>query len=88
MKIIDGFILKEIAGSYIVVPLRNRIDTFSAVVNLNETGAFLWKQLANNKTEDELVELLLSEYDVDKETAFKDVKSFIDKLNDAKLLEA
>lgn len=87
MKLKDGFILKNIAGSYIVVPLRDRIETFSAVINLNETGAFLWKKLESSATKEELVDSLCSEYDVDKEKALLDTEEFISKIKDADLFE-
>lgn len=87
MKIKDGFILKEIADSYIVVPLRERIDDFSAVINLNETSALIWKCLEKGATKEELVDKLMSKYDVDKPLAESDVDKFIEKLKEANLLE-
>lgn len=87
LKVKDGFILKEIAGSYIVVPLRERIQTFSAVVNLNETGAFLWKALQKDVTKDELIKAMTDEYDIDSVKAEADIVKFIDKLEKEGLLE-
>ena len=87
MKIKDGFILREVAGSSIVVAVGDAVKEFNGVINLNETGAFLWKQIEKGVDEDALVSALLDEYDVDKETAEKDVKTFIEKLQQAKLLK-
>lgn len=87
MRIKDGFVLKEIAGSYIVVPLRERIESFSAVINLNETSALLWKSLSKDLSEDELVQILLDSYDVDKTKAIEDVHDFVIKLKNADLIE-
>ena len=86
MKIKEGFILREIAGSYIVVAVGDAVKTFNGVINLNQTGAMLWKELANGGDEDALVKALLSEYDVDEEIAKKDVQAFIAKLKGANLL--
>ncbi len=48
------------------------------MIKLNETGAFLWKKLAENDlTEEDLVFELLSEYDVDREIAEKDVHRIV-----------
>ncbi len=87
MKIKKGFILREVAGSFLVVAVGAAVKEFGGMVNLNETGAFLWKRLEDDCSENELVDALLSEYDVNRETAEKDVKAFTDKLKEANLLE-
>ena len=86
MKIKDGFILREVAGNYIVVSVGTRVKEFNGVINLNETSALLWKQLEQGTTEDQLVEALIKEYEVDKELAKKDVQAFVSKLKEARLL--
>ena len=45
MKIKQGFILREVAGSYLVVAVGEAVKRFNGVINLNETGAFLWRLL-------------------------------------------
>lgn len=87
MKIKEGFILREVAGSYLVVAVGKAVKEFNGVVNLNETGAFLWKLLEKSATEEEMVNALLKEYDVDRVTAEADVKGFVDKLLEAKLAD-
>lgn len=86
-KIKDGFILREVAGNYLVVAVGSAVKEFNGYINLNETGAFLWKQLEKPNTFDGLLKALLSEYEVDEETAKKDVTQFIDKLVEAKLVK-
>ena len=86
MKIKEGFLLKEIAGSYVVVPVGEKLVDFQMMVTLNETGAFLWEKLANDTTEEELVAALLGEYDVDEQTAKADVSEFIKTLNEKEIL--
>ncbi len=86
MKIKDGFILREVAGSYLVVAVGAAVKAFNGMINLNETGAFLWKLLEKGATEEEAVAELLKEYDVDEETAKADVKAFVSKLTEAGLL--
>lgn len=87
MKIKSGFILREVAGNSIVISVGERVKEFNGVINLNETGVVLWKTLEKGATEEELVNALLSEYDVSKEVAEADVKTFISKLQEAKLLK-
>jgi hypothetical protein len=88
MKIKEGFMLREVAGQWVVVPLGERVVEFSGIMTLNETGAFLWKKLESGvQNEEELVAALLAEYDVDKETAQRDVSEFISDVNEKGLVE-
>ena len=87
MKIKSDFLLKKIAGSYVVVPVRSRAVDFSGIIKLSDTGAFLWNILVEGAEKDELVARLLDEYAVDEVTASADVDRFIVKLREADLLE-
>ncbi len=87
MKIKQGFVLKSIADSHIVVPLGSQVVDFSSIIKLTDTGAFLWSKLSSDITSDELVSALTAEYDVDIATATRDVSAFVTKLKDADLLE-
>lgn len=86
MKIKEGYLLREVAGSNIVVPVGSGNMDFSGVITLNEVGSFIWKQLEKDATREDILNNLLSEYDVDKATAESDVDEFINKLKGAELL--
>lgn len=87
MKIKDGFVLKKVAGNDVVVPTGAATVDFNGMLTLNETAAFLFKKLQGGIERDELVEALLSEYDVDEETAAEHVDKFIEKIEGAGLFE-
>lgn len=87
MKIKDGYLLRQVAGSNIVVPIGEGSIDFSGVITLNEVGAFLWSKLENEITKEQLIEELLSEYAVDKTVAENDISEFISKLEGAGLIE-
>lgn len=87
MKIKNDFVLKKIAGSYMVVPVRTRAVDFSGIIKLSESGAFLWEILEKGADREELIAKMLSEYEVDEATAAADIDRFIAKLNEADLLE-
>lgn len=87
MKIKQGYILREVAGNYIVVAVGEAVKNFNGIINLNETGAFLWKQLQDGATEEQLKKAMLEEYDVQEDVAQNDIKAFIDKLNEKGLLD-
>ncbi|WP_026073658.1 PqqD family protein [Acetivibrio cellulolyticus] len=87
MKISKEFALREIAGNYIVIPFGEKTVNFKSMITLNETGAFLWKQLEEEKTFNELQDAMLEEYDVDSETANLDIGKFVEKLKSAGILQ-
>lgn len=87
MKIKDGFILREVAGNYIVVAVGDAVKGFNGVINLNETGAFLWRLLEKGSDANALKTALLAEYDVEETIAEEDVNAFITKLTEAGLVK-
>ena len=87
MKVKDDFALRKVADSYVVVPVNSLTLDFNGVINLNETGAFLFEQLQKGIEKEELVENMLDEYDVTREKASADIDLFINKLKDADVFE-
>ena len=87
MKIKEDFILRKVADSYVVVPVNKMTLDFNGIINLNETGAFLFELLQKGAERDGLVDKMLEEYDVDREKAEVDIDVFIQKVRDADVLE-
>ena len=86
MKINPGFVLKDIAGSFVVVPTGDNLVDFSAMITLNETGAFLWNLLSDEISIEELADAMCSEYEISKEEAVLDVTEFVETLKSKKVL--
>ena len=82
-----GFVMREVAGDYVVVPTGPAVVDFSGMLTLNETGAFLWKHLESDVSQQELLSALLDEYDIDEATAQADTTEFLATLQAANLLE-
>lgn len=87
MKIKEGFVLREIGGSPVVVAVGEATKIFNGMIQLNETGAILWKELEKGCELSNLVDALTKEFNVQKEVAEKDAKEFIDVLMEANLLK-
>ena len=79
MKIKEGFLLRQVAGQTVVLPVGGELD-LNMMITLNETGTFLWERLQEETDENALVSALLAEYDVDEDTARNAVKGFVAKL--------
>ena len=80
MRIAKEFVLREIAGDYIIIPTGKTVLDFNGLITLNEVGASLWKMLQNEVTFDELLQGILDEYDVEPAAAREDIQEFLDQL--------
>ena len=86
MKIEKEFILREIAGDYLLVPVGKAASEFNGMININETGAFLFKLLQEDVSIEQLVEALCQEYEVDQRQAKEDVDSFVQSLKKYRII--
>ena len=77
MKLKSDLVLRQIADTWVVLPLSKDTLDFDGMLTLNESGAFLWKALQEGK---DLVDALTSEYDVDRQQAAADVEEFLEAL--------
>ena len=89
MKIKSGFVLEEVGGSYLAVAVGERSDSFSGLVRLNGTGAFLWNLMKDRDvTRAEVLERVMEAYEgVTAEQALSDIIAFEAKLREAGILE-
>lgn len=86
MKLKEGFILREVAGQTVVLPSGDDLN-LNMMITLNDTGAFLWKQLEQEQDEAALTAALLAEYEVDEATASAAVAAFVEQLNEHGFLQ-
>lgn len=86
MKIKNGFAIRKIAGSNIVVPVGSTSLDFNGMITLNDTGAFLWNAFQQDTTVDAAAKALTEAYEVDEATALQDVKNFTELLKENDLL--
>lgn len=86
MKANEGFVLKNILEEYMLLPTGSNIDRFAGTVVLNQVSAFLWEKLRQDTTRQELLEALLREYDVPRETAEKDLDRLLARFREYGLI--
>lgn len=87
MRVNQEFLLKEIAGSFVVIPVSSILVDFDGMITLNETGVFLWRLLEEDRTFEQLLTELQKEYDIDERTAREDINAFLNELRTIKALE-
>lgn len=87
MKINKDFTVQQVGGAYVAVPVGESSRSFHGMIRLNETGALLWKCMAEKDcTEEDLVKEILARYEIDRETAEKDVHRIVSVLAEHKVI--
>ena len=80
MKLKQGFITQDFHGQQLMVAAGPAAKLFHGIVRSNETAAFIVDRLKNETTEQAIVIAILAEYEVDKETASRDVNRVLEQL--------
>lgn len=87
MKLSENYILREIAGEYIVVPTGSAAMDFKGLITLNDTGVFLWKLLQeDDQTKESLLDALCEEYEAVREEAKADIEEFLQRIRSEGML--
>lgn len=86
MKVSDQFILREIAGDSILIPVGEAAISVKGLIALSETGAFLFQKLKNQCSFDDLVSALTAEYEVSAAEAAQDIDAFLNQMRQLHML--
>ena len=70
-------VTRKTGNEYVLVPVANNIADMNSVFILNESGAFIWEQIDGKRTVADIIALITEEFEIDHETASKDVFDFI-----------
>ena len=74
----EHFMLREIAGESLIIPLPSSGLPGNAMITLNETSTFLLRLLAQPKTMDELIALAREEYDDPENALEANIRGFVE----------
>lgn len=87
MRVEKEFVLREIAGDYIIIPTGSTVLEFNGLITVNEVGVTLWKMLQKEVTMEQLVSGILEEYDVEEAVAREDIQEFLNTLEKGGILK-
>jgi hypothetical protein len=88
MKIKKDFVLRQVLGALMVMPLGEQSQKLGGMMTLTESGAILWKALEQGCDMDALTKALTDEYDVTEARARADAEKFVEKLTQLGCIEA
>ena len=87
MKLKYEFVKREIAGDTFLVPIGEGAKKFSGLFALNELAAFIWDKLPEAADDNDVVDMILEEYDVSREEAAEDVGEVLSQLRGMGVIE-
>lgn len=87
MKKNKDYILRSVAGEHILIPTGAAASDFNGMINLSDVAAFVWNRMDAAADVDDLVRMVLDEYEVDESTARADVQRFLNSLVACKMAE-
>lgn len=80
MKLAQEFILREIADEYVLIPTGHTTEVFNGLLTLSESAVFIYQHIEEAESFDDLLNMMIKEYDVDKRTAANDAYQFINQM--------
>ena len=86
MKVSKDLILREIAGEFLLVPTGAAAARFNGLITMNEIAHFLFQALQEEQTEASLLEQITGTYQIDPETARRDLQDFLQQLRELGVL--
>ena len=87
MKLKDGFILRQVAGAWVVVAVGSASVNFNGLLTLNESGVLLWRALENGADRQGLIDAITAEYEVTEDVAAADIDEFLASIRESGCLE-
>ncbi len=76
----NKFVVREMGNELILVPLAGNVAKMNEMFTMNETGKFIWENIEENTTSDDIIKMLTETFDVDETTAQHDLENFIERL--------
>ncbi len=75
-----SIVTTKTGNEYVLVPVANNIADMNSMYTLNETGAFIWEHIDGKNRVEDIIAAMITEYDVDYETASNDVLLFVSEM--------
>lgn len=77
MRTNENYILREIDGESILIPIGEASEHLNGMIHLTPTAAFIWKEVDSSNSLEEIIQKLMGKYEVTEEIARRDVYGFL-----------
>ena len=86
MKLKGSFVVREVVGQWIAVPVGETALRFGGMIVLNPVSRVIWQALQTDTDIQAVISLVTDRFDVTAEDAQKDVASFIQQMKNEDLI--
>ena len=77
MRIKEGYLLRQVADTWVIVPLALDTVDFNGMITLNDSAVLLWRELEKGADTASLVRAMTAEYSVSQQQAREDIEEFL-----------
>lgn len=74
------FVARQVGNEMILVPITNNVAQMSELFTLNETAMFIWENITDESTMDDIESAITDTFTIDSETARKDIETFLNRI--------
>lgn len=74
------FVVRGVGNELILVPLTGNVAQMNELFTMNETGRFIWENIGEKTTVEDIENLMTEAFSIDRDTAKIDIENFIKKL--------
>lgn len=82
MQINPKYILKNILDETVLIPTGTAIEDYNGIISMNEVASFIWNHMEHVETMEEMVQLVLENFEADRKMVEKDVTEFLGTLKE------
>jgi len=79
-KMKSKFVVRGVGNELILVPLTGNVAQMNELFTMNETGRFIWENIGEKTTVEDIENLMTEAFSIDRDTAKIDIENFIKKL--------
>lgn len=86
MKINGEFVLRQVAGDSILIPVGETALKFNGIITLDKVGGLIWSALEQGAERETILQQILDRFDVERERAEQDLDEFLGQMEQAGFL--
>ena len=86
MKVQEDVVLREIAGECFLIPTGKTVLKYNGLLHVSPLEAELWEMLRQGTNLEELVQTMMTVYDVQENALREDIQEFLDRLDGSGIL--
>ena len=84
IKAKEGFLIEKMMDGYMIFATGKSADSFNAMIQTNNTGAFYWHLIEKGTSLEELTHAALDNFEgLDEKTAVRDIEEYLESISPA-----